>query len=73
MNWLQNSYVVTGTCRTNLIIVKRKQIARALARQKRLAEPAARDQVDKLVHKMLKKLRKGQPVQIPGIGRLTPE
>lgn len=70
---MQDSRASAGSCRTNLIIVKRKQIARVLARQQRLAEPAARDQVDELVHKMLKKLKKGQPVQIPGVGRLMPE
>jgi len=53
--------------------VKRKQIARTLARQKRLPEAVAGDQVDELVHNILKKLQKGQPVELPGLGKLIPK
>jgi len=52
--------------------MKRKQIARTLARQKRVPAAMAGDQIDELVHKILKKLQKGQPVKLPGLGRLIP-
>jgi nucleoid DNA-binding protein len=53
--------------------MKRKEIARTLARRKRLPDAIARDQVDEMVHKILKKLRKGQPVDLPGLGKLMPK
>jgi nucleoid DNA-binding protein len=51
--------------------MKRKELASALARQHRLTSAAARDQVDELVHKILKSLRQGEPVVLPGVGRLV--
>jgi nucleoid DNA-binding protein len=50
--------------------MKREQLARELARESGLPAAAARDQVDELVHKIVGKLRKGQPVRLPGIGKL---
>jgi nucleoid DNA-binding protein len=52
--------------------VKREEIARTLARQKRMPQAAARDQIDELVHKILKRLRQGKPVELPGLGKLIP-
>ena len=51
--------------------MKREELAGALAREHRLTRAAARDQVDELVHKILKALRKGEPVELPGVGRLV--
>jgi len=51
--------------------VKRQQIAYKLARQERLSSAKARDEVDELVHKILKRLEKGQPVHLPGLGKLV--
>jgi nucleoid DNA-binding protein len=51
--------------------MKREELAGALAREHRLTRAAARDQVDELVHKILKSLRKGEPVVLPGVGRLV--
>jgi nucleoid DNA-binding protein len=50
--------------------MKREELARKLADQNHVSRAAARDQVDELVHKILQSLRKGQPVELPGIGRL---
>jgi nucleoid DNA-binding protein len=50
--------------------MKREELARKLADQKHVSRAAARDQVDELVHKIMQSLRKGQPVELPGIGRL---
>jgi nucleoid DNA-binding protein len=51
--------------------MKREELARTLARQKNLSRAAARDQVDELVRKILKTLRQGRPVELPGVGRLV--
>jgi nucleoid DNA-binding protein len=51
--------------------MKRKELAGVLAREHGLTRAAARDQVDELVHKILKSLRKGEPVVLPGVGRLV--
>jgi nucleoid DNA-binding protein len=52
--------------------VKSKEIARTLARQKHLPQAAAQDQIDELVHKILKRLKQGKPVELPGLGKLIP-
>ncbi len=51
--------------------MKREELASKLARQTHLPVAAARDEVDALVHKILKSLRAGKPVVIPGIGKLV--
>jgi nucleoid DNA-binding protein len=51
--------------------VKRNPIARQLARQERLPQAAAHDQIDEMVHKILERLRKGKPVNLPGLGKLV--
>lgn len=51
--------------------MKREEIATQLARQAHLPAAAARDEVDALVHKILKSLRQGKPVEFPGIGKLV--
>jgi nucleoid DNA-binding protein len=51
--------------------MKRKELARKLARTERLAVGAAQDQVDQVVHEILRKLRAGKPVNLPGLGKLV--
>jgi nucleoid DNA-binding protein len=51
--------------------MKHEELARTLAREQRLTRAEARDQVDELVHKILKALRQGDPVELPGVGRLV--
>ena len=51
--------------------MKREELARALAQQTNLSRAAARDQVDELVHRILKTLRKGEAVELPGVGKLV--
>ncbi len=53
--------------------MKSREIARTLARQKRLPQAAAQDQIDELVHKILKRLKEGKPVELPGLGKLIPK
>jgi nucleoid DNA-binding protein len=50
--------------------MKREEIAKTLARETGLTHSAARNEVDELVHQILQKLRKGQQVKLPGVGKL---
>lgn len=50
--------------------MKREELARTVARQSHLSGGKARDEVDELVHKILKALRGGHPVELPGVGKL---
>jgi len=50
--------------------MKREEIAKKLAEKTGLSDSAARNEVDELVHNILSKLRKGQQVKVPGIGKL---
>jgi nucleoid DNA-binding protein len=52
--------------------MKREKLTQAVARQTRVGKAAARDQVDELVHKILRALRRGKPVDLPGLGKLIP-
>lgn len=49
--------------------MKRKDLARELARTTHLSTSAAQDQVDELVHEILRKLRAGEPVDIASLGK----
>jgi nucleoid DNA-binding protein len=51
--------------------MKREELARKLAARKNVSRAEARDQVDEVVHKILKSLRSGRPVKLPGVGRLV--
>ena len=51
--------------------MKREKLAQAVARQKHVGKAAARDQVDELVHQILRALRRGEPVDLPGLGKLV--
>lgn len=50
--------------------MKRVELARKLAARSKVTRAEARDQVDEAVRKILKSLRSGRPVQLPGVGRL---
>ncbi|HSP67848.1 MAG TPA: HU family DNA-binding protein [Bryobacteraceae bacterium] len=51
--------------------MKHEELARELARQAGVPTAAAQDQIEELVQRILKKLRRGQPVQLPGLGKLV--
>jgi nucleoid DNA-binding protein len=51
--------------------MKREELAKKLARKTGLSDTAARIEVDELVHNILDKLRKGQQVKVPGVGKLV--
>jgi hypothetical protein len=51
--------------------MKRKDLARELARGAHISAGAAQDRVDALVHEILRKLRAGEPVDIVRLGKLA--
>jgi len=48
--------------------MKRKQLAKELARDAQMPTPAAQDRVDEVVHEILRRLRAGEPVDLEGLG-----
>ena len=52
--------------------MKRKQLARMLAHTERVPAADAQDQIDQLVHDILRRLRAGKAVDLPGLGKLVP-
>jgi nucleoid DNA-binding protein len=52
--------------------MKKEQLARELARESRITEAAAADQVDRIVSEILKKVRSGRSAAIPGLGTFHP-
>jgi hypothetical protein len=53
-------YALTG--------MKKKQVARRLAKESRMTEGAAADQVDRILSDLEKRMRKGQSASLPGLG-----
>ncbi|MBM3748311.1 MAG: hypothetical protein FJW34_21205 [Acidobacteria bacterium] len=52
--------------------MRKRQLAAHLARRAHLSRPDAADQLDRVVHAILKSLRKGQAVRFPGLGVFLP-
>ena len=50
--------------------MKRDELAKRLAEETGLSNSEARNEVDDLVKSILRKLRKGHPVNMPGVGKL---
>lgn len=51
--------------------MKKPEIAKRLARQAGVTNAEAADQLDRVVHQILSKLRKGESAPLPGLGRFT--
>ena len=51
--------------------MKQEELARELAREARLPAAIAQDRVDELAHQIVQKLRRGRPVELPGLGKLV--
>lgn len=51
--------------------MKHEDLARRLARATCQSPAQARDELDELVRKILCSLRAGQPVDLPGLGKLV--
>jgi len=52
--------------------MRKPEIAKRLARQSGVSNAEAADQLDRVVHKILSKLRKGKTAPFPGLGQFTP-
>lgn len=52
--------------------MKPKQLGLELSRQEQISRAAAQDEVDELVAGLIKKLRAGEPVKLPGVGSIVP-
>lgn len=53
--------------------MNRENLAVALARRGRLPQGQAQDEVDRLIHGIVRSLRRGHAAEMPGVGRLTPK
>jgi nucleoid DNA-binding protein len=51
--------------------MKQEELARELARESKLPAATAQDRIDELVHQIVRKLRRGRPVELPGLGKLV--
>jgi nucleoid DNA-binding protein len=52
--------------------MRKPEIAKRLARQWGVSNAEAADQLDRVVHQILSKLRKGKTAPFPGLGQFTP-
>jgi len=52
--------------------MKKPEIAKRLAKQVGVSNAEAADQLDRVVHDILSKLRKGKTASFPGMGHFTP-
>jgi nucleoid DNA-binding protein len=52
--------------------MKKNELATLLARENKIPESTAADELDRAVHDILRRLRKGQRVSVPGLGVFKP-
>jgi nucleoid DNA-binding protein len=51
--------------------MKKLALAELLAKQTNVSTGAAADDLDRVVHDILKNLRKGKPASVPGLGKFS--
>ena len=51
--------------------MKQAELARQLAKEARVPPAVAQDRIEELVHQIVRKLRRGRPVELPGLGKLV--
>ena len=51
--------------------MKHDELADELAKEAGVAKAAAQDQIEELVQRIVKKLRRGRSVALPGLGKLV--
>lgn len=51
--------------------MKHEDLTRSVAQANHQSPAEARDEIDELVHKILTALKTGEPVEIPGVGKLV--
>ena len=52
--------------------MKKPELAKRLAKRSGVTRAEAADHLDRVVHQILSNLRKGQAVELPGLGKFTP-
>ena len=52
--------------------MKQPDLAARLARRARTSKAVAADRLDRIVHKIIAELKKGNPVSLPGLGTFKP-
>ena len=52
--------------------MKKEQLARRLAKESHITTAAAADQLDRLLHGILRRVRSGQSASLPGLGTFLP-
>jgi len=52
--------------------MNKRELAARLARESRIPKAEAADQLDRLVRDILRRLRQGKPVSLPGLGTFVP-
>ena len=52
--------------------MNKSELATRLARQSHVSKAEAADRVDRVVHQIILKLRKGKPARLPGLGSFFP-
>lgn len=52
--------------------MKSTEFTKRLAKQSKLTRAAAADQLDRVVHEILERVRKGKPASLPGLGTFSP-
>ena len=53
--------------------MKKEQLARQLAKRSNISPAAAADQLDRVVHEILMRVRSGQSASLPGLGTFRPD
>jgi nucleoid DNA-binding protein len=53
--------------------MKKEQLARRLAKESHITTAAAADQLDRVLHDILKRVRSGQSASFPGLGTFLPD
>jgi nucleoid DNA-binding protein len=53
--------------------MKKEQLARRLAKESHITTAAAADQLDGVLHDILKRVRSGQSAPFPGLGTFLPD
>ena len=51
----------------------KEQLARRLAKESRISTAAAADQLDRVFHEIVKRVRSGQTASLPGLGTFRPD
>jgi hypothetical protein len=52
--------------------MKREEVAKQLARESKISNAQAADQLDRIVSDLLARVRKGQSASLPGLGTFRP-